>query len=168
MFKIPQFDAQAAIGFVMSQRTHVESGIYQIKYPDVQYRDLVDVDTSAPEFVKTVTYFSSDIYGQAKWINGNADDIPLAGLEMGKGETPVFTAAIGYGYGWEELGVAQSMGYPLTADGARAARRAAEEFIDKIAMQGDTTKGFKVLSTTRPLPLRTRRPDRGEPRPPIK
>lgn len=142
MFNIASFDAQAALGFVISQRTHIEPGVYATVYPDVQYSFLVPVDSSAHPFTPTVTYFSSDIYGKAKWINGNADDIPLAGTEMSKFETSVYTAGIGYGYGWEELGAAMQLGRNLTADDAAAARRASEEFIDNVALRGSAEKGF--------------------------
>ncbi|MCY1527213.1 hypothetical protein D9M68_622720 [compost metagenome] len=51
-------------------------------------------------------------------------------------------AGIGYGYGLEEISHAQMLGIPLTADDANAARRAYEEFVDRVALQGDASKGF--------------------------
>ncbi|WP_420465609.1 DUF2184 domain-containing protein [Panacagrimonas sp.] len=139
------FDAQAALGFVVSQTSHIEREVYQIKYPDIQYPSLIPVDTSAHPFAKSVTYYSSDKFGKAKWVNGNADDVPNVTTEMTKFETEVYTAAIGYGYGWEEINHAQMLGVSLTADYAMAARRAYEEFIDRVALEGDTTKNMEGL-----------------------
>jgi len=139
------FDAQAALGFVISQTAHVESSVYAIKYPDIQYPSLIPVDTSANPFAKTVTYFSSDKGGKADWINGNSDDIPMADVAMTQYETGVYTAGIGYGYGWEEINQAQMLGIALANDKANAARRASEEMIDRIALEGDTAKGFEGL-----------------------
>lgn len=139
---IPTFDAQAAMGFVISQTSHIEPGVYRIRYPDIQYPGLVPVDTSAHPFAKSVTFFSSDKFGKADWINGNADDIPLAGTELSKFETPVYTAGIGYSWGWEEINQAMMLGHNLTADDAMAARRAYEEMVDRIALTGDDDKGF--------------------------
>ena len=139
------FDAQAALGFLLSQTSHIEREVNQITYPEIQYPGLIPVDTSAHPFAKSVTYFSGDKYGAAKWINGNADDVPLAGTEMTKFETEVHTAGIGYGYGWEEINHAQMLGMNLTADYAMAARRAYEEMVDRVALLGDTTKGFEGL-----------------------
>lgn len=141
-----QWDAQAALGFVVSQTSHIEQQVYEIVYPDIQYPALIPVDTSANPFAKTVTYYSSDRIGRAEWINGNADDVPLATTEMTKFETAVHTAGIGYAYGWEEINHAQSLGLNLPDMGARAARRAYEEMIDRVLMFGDAAKGFSGLT----------------------
>lgn len=138
-------DAQAALGFVISQASFIERGINEQIYPEIQYPQLIPVDTSAWEFAKSVTYFSGDRVGVAKWINGNADDVPLANSNLTAHETMVYTAALGYGYGWEEVGYAMMIGQPLQATDAAAARRGAEEMIDRVALQGDATKGFDGL-----------------------
>src|SRR5690606_7721900 len=52
---------------------------------------------------------------------------------------------IGYGYGFEEIGRAQMLGINLPAEDAAAARRASEEMIDRVALQGDALKGFTGL-----------------------
>lgn len=139
------FDVQAAMGFVVSQTSHIEQGVYQIRYPDIQYPGLTPVDNSAHPFAKSVTFYSSDKFGKADWINGNADDIPLAGTEMSKFETPIYTGGIGYSWGWEEINQAMMLGRNLAGDDAMAARRASEEMIDRIALYGDDTKGFSGL-----------------------
>lgn len=136
------FDAQAAMGFVISQTTHIEQEVYQVKYPYIQYPALIPVDTSAHPFATSVTYYSSDKFGRADWINGNADDIPLAGTERSKFETAVYTAGIGYSWGWEEINQAMMLGRDLSADDAMAARLAYEEMVDRIALWGDDSKGF--------------------------
>ena len=139
------FDAQAATGFVLSQTTHVERTVNETVYPDIQYPSLIPVDTSAHPFAQTVTYYSSDKFGKAGWINGNADDIPLAGTELAEHKTSVYTAGIGYGWGWEEINVAMLTGVNLQATDALAARRAYEEMVDRVALQGDTEKNFQGL-----------------------
>lgn len=140
-----QFDAQAALGFVQSQTTHVEQQVNAVVYPDIQYPNLIPVDTSAHPFAQSVTYYSSDMVGKAGWINGNSDDIPKASTERTQFKTSVYTAAIGYGYGWEEINQAMMLGINLTADDAAAARRAYEEMVDNVALRGDTEKNFKGL-----------------------
>jgi hypothetical protein len=142
---IKLLDAQAALGFVLSQTTYIERTVNQIVYADIQYQDLIPVDTSAPEWVKTITFFSGDKFGKAGWINGNGDDIPRAGSERTKFESSVYTAAIGYGYGLEEISQAQMLGINLPSDDAAAARRAYEEMVDGVLLRGDTTKGFQGL-----------------------
>lgn len=138
-------DAQAALGFVVSQTSFIERQVNEVVYADIQYQGLIPVDTSAPEWIKTVTYYSADKVGKADWINGNADDIPLASTERTKFETNVHMAGIGYGYGLEEISQAQMLGISLTADDAMAARRAYEEMVDRVALLGDSSKGFSGL-----------------------
>ena len=141
----PLFDAQATLGFIVRQTSHIEPGVYATRYPDIQYRGLIPVDTSGSEYATSVTYYSSDQHGLADWINGNADDIPRAGTTRSRFETPVYTAGIGYGWGWEEIGRAQMLGVNLSADDAMAARRASEEMVDRVALLGDAQKGFRGL-----------------------
>ncbi|WP_372183158.1 DUF2184 domain-containing protein [Xanthomonas axonopodis] len=141
----PLFDAQVVMGFVVSQTTIIEPGVYRTVYPDIQYRDLIPVDTSGSEFATSVTYYSQDQYGKADWINGNADDIPKAGTSRSQFQTGVHTAGIGYGYGWEEVGRAQLLGINLPTEDAAAARRASEEMVDRVALLGDGSKGFTGL-----------------------
>jgi hypothetical protein len=138
-------DAQAALGFVLAQTSHIERQVNEIVYPDIQYPMLVPVDTSAPEWVKSVTYFSQNKFGAAQWLNGNADDIPRAGTERTKFETEVHMAGIGYGYGLEEINQASMLGINLAAEDAMAARRAYEEFVERIALTGDTAKSMTGL-----------------------
>lgn len=145
MRHIQLLDAQAALGFVVSQTSYIERQVNEIVYADIQYPQLIPVDTSAPEWIKTVTYYSADKVGKADWINGNADDIPLASTERSKLETQIHMAGIGYGYGLEEISQAQMLGINLTADDAMAARRAYEEMVDRVALLGDSSKGFSGL-----------------------
>ena len=144
---------QQAISFLISQVTYVEQQVNAIQYADIQYPSLIPVDTSANEWAKSITYFSSDKVGQAQWFNGNARDVPRADVSMNKLETGVAMAAIGYGYNTEEIMQAMMIqGAPnaLRLDVARAAaaRRAYEEFVDRVLMFGDTGKGYTGLTNS--------------------
>lgn len=145
MSAINIYDNQANLAFVVSQASHIESEVYKTKYPELNYAELIPVDYSASEFVPSVTYFSMDVAGSAKWTNGNAKDIPMVGASMNKTETPVATAAIGYGYGFEEIGYARQLGVSLSSDLAVAARRGYDQLVYDIAFDGDDDKGFEGL-----------------------
>lgn len=136
---------QASLGFAQKQTAHIEAGVYETKYPELDYASLVPVDTSAGEFAKSVTYYSMDGAGQAGWINGNAKDIPLVGTQMNQHETAVYTAGIGYNYGWEEMGQARMLGIALDGTKANMARRAYEQMVYNVAFSGDATKNFEGL-----------------------
>lgn len=136
---------QANLGFAVKQTSHIETEVYKTKYPSLNYAELVPVDYSANEWVKTVTYYSSDSVGKAKWINGNAKDVPLVNSAHEKHETEVYTAAIGYGYGLEEINQARLLGMNLDATDAMAARRAYEQMVYDVTFLGDADKNFEGL-----------------------
>lgn len=136
---------QAALSFLIRQASLIEPTVYAMRYQEIQYQSLIPVDTSAPEWIQSVTYFSMDGVGQAQWFSGLAHDVPKVELTREKFETGVSMAAIGYGYTLEELGTAQLLGMNLTADKATLARRVAEEKIDAVAFVGDAAKGFTGL-----------------------
>ncbi|MCO5092047.1 DUF2184 domain-containing protein [Bosea sp. (in: a-proteobacteria)] len=139
-------DAQGvALSFLVRQATLIEPVVYAMRYQEIQYPTLVPVDTSAPDWIQSVTYFSMDGVGKADWFHGNANDVPKVELTREKFETGVSMAAIGYGYTLEELGTAQLYNMNLSADKATLARRIAEEKIDAVAFVGDSTKGFTGL-----------------------
>lgn len=136
-------DAQQALGFVTSQTSHIESTVVEIQYPDIQYPQIIPVDTSANEWAKSITYFSMDKVGVAGWFHHYAKDIHVADSERSKFEVGVEMADIGYRWSLEEIGQAMMIpGLNLSADRASAARRAYEEFVDRVALLGDTDKNF--------------------------
>lgn len=136
---------QANLGFVVSQTSHVEAGVYRIKYADIQYPSLIPVDRSANPWATSVTFFSLDGIGQASWASGKAYDIPMVGMAQNKFETPVYMSAIGYDYGLEEVEQAKMLGINLGNEKAMIARRVSEEFVDGVALNGNAEKGMKGL-----------------------
>ena len=137
------------LGFMVSQAAHIERTVYMTQYPDIQYSELVPVDRSAHPWARTITHYSTDITGEALPIAGRTTSIPLADVTRAKHDVTVEMAAIGYDYSLEEIRQAMMIGVPLTADKAMAARRAAEEYIDKKVLEGDADKGWDSLINSR-------------------
>jgi hypothetical protein len=141
---MPDFlDNQSALNFVVSQRTHIEAEVLRKPYPAIRYAELVPVDTSANPFALSVTFFSQDSVGRAKFVNGKGDDIPLVNIKGTKFEQTVNMAGVGYSFSLEEIGAAQMMGANLSSDGADAARLAYEQFVDEVTFAGDATLGIE-------------------------
>ena len=140
------FDSQQALGFLISQTTYIESQVYRIQYPEILYPRLVPVDSSASEWAKSVTYFSIDRVGNADWFDGYATNMPMADINRDKREQSIEMAGIGYRYTLEELGVAMMVpGLNLSTERAESARRASEEFLDRMARFGDARKSITGL-----------------------
>lgn len=136
---------QANFEFAVKELTYLEPQLYAVKYPDLDYASMIPVDTSAGEWVKTVTYRSIDGVGRAEWINGSASDVPVVGIAMDQLETTVHMAAIGMDWGLEEINQARMLGISLDAEKGRMARRAYEQLCYDVAFTGDTVKGFQGL-----------------------
>lgn len=137
------YDSQQVLAYAISQASYIEPIVYRTQYPDIQYASLIPVDTTANEWARSVTYFSTDIVGRAGWFHANAKDIHVADINRSKNEIGVEMADIGYRWNVEELGVAMQIpGMNLSADRAVAAYRAYEEFIDDGLIHGKGEKNF--------------------------
>lgn len=146
MSKLITHDAiQANLGFVVSQTTHIETGVYRARFPQIRYPGLIPVDYSAPEWIKTVTYYSMDVAGKAAWLADRARDIPVVGTTLDQSETAVNLAGIGYDYGLEEINHAQMLGINLSGEKANTARLIYERTVDNIIFNGDVEKGYSGL-----------------------
>lgn len=142
------YDAPTMLAFVENQRNHIETEVNRTIFPEVVYPDLVPVDNSAPEWSKTITFRTAETYGQAGWINGNANDIPTAGNKYGESQSAIHMAGIGYTFGYEEVQASLAQGVNLQNDDAIAARETYERFVDKVAIAGDAEKGMQGLINT--------------------
>lgn len=139
-------DAQQALGFLVNQTSVVETEVYQIRYPDIQYPQLIPVDESANEWAKSITFFSSEKVGEADWFHHSATDMRLADVARNKFEHGIEMAGIGYRYTLEEVSQAMMVpGLNIGNERAEAARRAYEEFMENVAFIGSTDKGWTGL-----------------------
>jgi hypothetical protein len=140
-------DAQAALSFMTQQATYIEPQVYNIQYAEIQYPNLIPVDSSGSEWAKSKTFFSLDKVGQAAWFHHLASDIAMADVLRTKYEVNIEMGAIGYYYSTEEISQAMMIpGTNLTTERAEAARRGYQEFMERIAFFGDTTKNWTGLT----------------------
>jgi len=141
-------DAPNALGFVVSQRSHIETEVLRKPYPEFKYAKLVPVDTSANPFAASVTHFTQDAVGRAKIINGKGDDVPFVNINGSKFEQMVNMGGVGYSFSMEEIGAASQMGTNLSNEGAMAARMAYEMLVDEMTLVGDAGLGIQGLFNT--------------------
>lgn len=120
----------------------MEAPLIGINYPEIvpvnyDYEDW-QVQGGSGEF----TYS-----GNADWITGDSDDVPKVALSATSKNFGFSTYAVGFGLNYEEMGMARAMGVDsITDKKARAARRKAEEFNQKIAIVGDARKGYEGIT----------------------
>jgi len=134
-----------ALAHFKSQLVRLETEAMDETFDDIQYAELIPVNMSGPEWVKGITYRSLDRIGEAKWVSGGAQDVPNADTISAEINSSVELAAIGYSYTLEEVSQSVLHNYPLESSRISAARRASEEFIDSVALNGDADKEMTGL-----------------------
>ena len=133
---------QEHFSFLLSQINKIETEAYKVRYPGIQYQDVVPVDSSAHEWVGGITHFATDHTGRAKAINQRANDVPMVDLTRAKYDVIAEMFGVGYDYTIGELEQAMMLNIDLKADKAVAARRANEELMDDICMNGSQEYGW--------------------------
>lgn len=143
-------DAPAlALNFLRTAQNYIEPGIYAREYPDFQYRELVPVDNSAPDWTTAIDFFSmGDDVGEAREFAPDGDDINFVDFKLDQGSSRVFMVGIGYRYNLQELAHAQAYGIRLSDERAAAARRKYEQFVDNLAFLGRAKLGMTGLINT--------------------
>jgi len=144
-------DAQtnAAMGFLISELTTVESEVLRQPYPQITYPEIVPVDTSAPEGIEGIAFKTLDWAGEPAPLSDKGNDFPLVSLAAGIGLVQVHTWALGYEYSLIELKKAaalavnsRSSAIDLLVEKPAAARLATEQWLNKTAYLGDTRNGL--------------------------
>ncbi len=133
------------LAFYISQLSSVESRIYEAKYTNINFQDLVPVDTSDPEWVDTVTYISYDAVTMGKFIGSNGKDLPQVDINASKTEIPVNYGAISFGYSLDELRKSQAINIPLDVTKGKMANRGFQEHMQNVAYFGDSDRGMEGL-----------------------
>lgn len=133
------------LGFYISQLAQVEPRIYATKYPNINFQELIPVDSSIPEWVDSVDYISYDAVTMGKFVGANADDLPNVALKAKKDSVPVGYAGNSFEYSLDELRKSQHLNMPIDTTMAAAARRGAEEHMQRVAYFGDADRGMHGL-----------------------
>lgn len=134
-------DAQAGYAFLTPQLYRIETEVYMTRYPSFDISRFMTVDTSGDMWDVGTLVYSQDDVGQAEYLAGSAFDMPYASSKMSQFTKPYHLAGIGYEWNTQELQRAAKLGRALSADKARAAKRAADRFIYGIAINGKTPRG---------------------------
>lgn len=136
------YDAQTTLAFLVSQLTQIEAQVYETRYPDFAFEDIVPVDVSGPEWKPSTTFFSTDFVGEANWFTGYAKDMPFADVTKSQFTQGMKMAAIGYEWNLEEINTARMIGQNLDAAKANAARKVYQKFMYDLVTAGSTEKNM--------------------------
>lgn len=133
------------VAFYISQLANLEAKVYQSKYTNINFAELVPVNTNVPEWADQWDYISYDAVTIGKFIGASADDLPKVGLNATKSSVNIGYAGNMYDYSLDELRKSQQMRIPLDTTKAQAAFRGAQEHTQRVAYFGDTDRGMTGL-----------------------
>lgn len=140
---IPTMDD--GLAFFVSQLSYMEAKIYEAKYTNINFADLVPVDSSVPEWADTWTYLSYDGVTIGKFIGAAADDLPSVAMSADKSTVNIGYAGISHQYTLDELRKSQQMRMPIDITQARIAFRGSQEHIQRVAYFGDAARKMNGL-----------------------
>ncbi len=144
-------DANEGVIFAR-QLEYVESRVYEVKYPTLKARELFPVDYSVPTGAETFTYRMYDHQGAFNLITNYSDDfrrVNTTGTET-TGKVHSFGAAVEYTV--QDLRAAAMAGLPLQDHEMRAARRASEQKLDDIVLNGEANGNLFGIMTHPNIP----------------
>lgn len=138
--------AQAALGFLTGQLTYVEQEVLRQPYPEIRYPRILNVETSAPDWIESIAFKTLDMRGKPQVLGDKSNDFPLAEIASSIGGVDVHTFSLGYVYTVQEIGKAQelernSIGGAINylAEKPAAVRMLTEQWLDSTAFSGDAT-----------------------------
>lgn len=147
------FNMDANEGVIFArQLEYVESRAYEVKYPTLKGRELFPVDYSVPTGAETFTYRMYDHQGAFNLITNYGDDfkrVNVTGVEV-TGKVHSFGASVEYSV--QDLRAAAMAGLPLQDHEVRAARRASEQKLDDIILNGEANGNLYGIMTHPNIP----------------
>jgi hypothetical protein len=133
------------MGFYISQLANLEAKIYEAKYTNINFQEMVPVNTSVPEYVDSWDYISYDAVTLGKFIGSSADDLPSVQASANKTSVPIGYAGNSFDYSLDELRKTQQMRMPIDTIKGRAAFRGSQEHSQRVAYFGDAARNMTGL-----------------------
>lgn len=134
-------DAEA-MAFLELELQGLKAKTYDVKYADLMFRQLIPVDNQIPRGQTSIAYDQWDMVGISAWLDLVGDDLPSVDAFRKRFSAPMADFGHQYGYSKGELESARFAGIPLDAKRATASRRAADEFHERVALNGDSRVGL--------------------------
>ena len=132
------------LAFYLSQLSFLESKVYEVKYANIIWQDLIPV-INVPEYVDEWNYMSFDGTTKADFIGSSAMDLPLVDVENALSSSKVFQSGIAYEYSIDELRKAQALRINLDQTKMQQAVRGVQEHIQEVAFTGNSARSITGL-----------------------
>jgi hypothetical protein len=127
---------QASLSFVQNNLSYIEPQVYERKYQNADYRRHLSVVTEGQAWAASSTWYAMDKTGEAKFITGQATDIPYVGLTRDQFNAPNYMIASGFTWNVEEANQALITNTNLSAELPLTSRQVVERGLYQVAITG--------------------------------
>jgi hypothetical protein len=138
MKNILHLDADES-AFFKRQLEYIKARTYDVKYKELKAFSLIPISAEAPNGATEITWRSFKQYGLARIIADYAHDFPRVDVFGTEQTVKVKDIGDSYGYSIPEIRRAAMAGFDLEGRRAATARRAMDEKLHDIALNGDAT-----------------------------
>lgn len=118
---------------------------FDVVYSPLQARQFLPVRTSTSPGAEVVAYSQFDHVGQALKVTSYADDLPRVNVTQKKFTNNIVPFGAAFEISLQNLRAAMFSGVPLDDHMVRAARRAIEQAINTLALDGDSELAIQGL-----------------------
>jgi hypothetical protein len=147
------FAMDDGLAFLQGELEWINPEVYEVKYRNLRYADLVPVSSAAGPLAEAITYETLDRRTKARFVNPQAKtDVPLADVTRSRETTPVEHAALGYEYTLQELRQAAQLRKPLDVERARAVQRGVDELAQEVCFVGSAAHGLPGFLNNTDIP----------------
>ena len=129
--------------------------IYTTKYASIQYRELIPVDTSANPWATHILHYSENYVGRAEYLANRGTDFPTSAVEREQHSVRIEDLMAGMEWTEQEINQARIVGRPLRSSLTKASVRAMEDFIDQVALFGNSDFGWDGFLNNPNVPVQT-------------
>lgn len=138
-----------AIMFRAQDLDAIDSKLYAPKEAELLARKLFNIKTDIDPGAETYSYDVITRSGAARILAPGADDIPLVEADLDRHTVDIYSIAVGFKIGIQEMRAAQMAGRDIDTTKAGIARRAIAEKENQLAFKGDDDYNISgVLNTT--------------------
>jgi hypothetical protein len=131
--------------FFARQLEEIDQQLYDVKYGALEYAELLAMKQGIQPGAESYTYRQYNGTGQAKVTANYSGSSPRSDVEGLEFNSRIVGIRTSFGYNFQELKAAAASGTPLEMMRAEKARRALQEKINAIMLQGDTEFGLTGL-----------------------
>lgn len=136
-----------ATELVTSMYDSVESGFYDVLYPEVLWNEILpagSVKTDINPGAQNYVYRSRDVVGMGQFVNGHSANIPRVGQTIGQVVVPILDAAVGATLMNSEVRRTQfGLQRALVQDYGEIMRKATDYHVERVFFFGDPNVNFE-------------------------